>query len=48
LEYEAKIAELLRKLKVEEFNNLLNRAGKIAKRNGLTEEKLNELLNYKN
>lgn len=45
LEYEAKIAELLRKLKVAEFNNLLDRAGKIAEANGLTEEKLNEILN---
>lgn len=40
LEYEAKIAKLLRKLKVAEFNDLLDRAGKIAEDNGLTEEQL--------
>ncbi len=43
--YERKIADLLRELKEAEFNNLLDRAGKIAKENGLTEEKLNKLLN---
>jgi hypothetical protein len=43
-EYEAKISLLLRKLKEAEFNDLLNRAGKIAEDNGLTEEKLNEIL----
>ena len=44
-QYETKIAALLRELKEAEFDNLLNKAGKIAQENGLTEEKLNELLN---
>jgi hypothetical protein len=43
--YESKITALLRELKETEFDNLLNKAGKIAEENGLTEEKLNELLN---
>jgi hypothetical protein len=43
--YESKITALLRELKEAEFDNLLERAGKIAKENGLTEEKLNKLLN---
>jgi len=42
--YENKITALLRELKEAEFDNLLNRAGKIAEENGLTEEKLKELL----
>jgi len=44
LEYEAKISDLLQELKEAEFDELLNKAGKIAKENGLTEEKLRELL----
>jgi hypothetical protein len=43
--YESKIAALLRELKETEFDSLLNRAGKIAEENGLTEEKLKDLLN---
>ncbi len=43
--YESKITALLRELKEAEFDNLLDKAGEIAKKNGLTEEKLNELLN---
>ncbi|HEY4194627.1 MAG TPA: hypothetical protein VGM63_03770 [Mucilaginibacter sp.] len=43
--YESKITDLLRELKEAEFHNLLDRAGKVAADNGLTEEKLNELLN---
>jgi hypothetical protein len=42
--YESKITSLLRELKESEFDNLLDRAGKIAAENGLTEEKLKELL----
>jgi acyl-CoA reductase-like NAD-dependent aldehyde dehydrogenase len=38
--YERKIADLLRELKEAEFDNLLDRAGKIAEENGLTEEQL--------
>jgi hypothetical protein len=45
--YENKINEVLRDLKEAEFDQLLDRAGKIAEANGLTEEKLNELLNEK-
>jgi hypothetical protein len=45
--YESKISDVLRELKEAEFDKLLDRAGKIAKENGLTEEKLNELLNDK-
>jgi hypothetical protein len=44
LSYEGKIAALLRELKETEFDNLLNKAGKIAEENGLTEEKLKDLL----
>ncbi len=46
--YENKIADMLRDLKEAEFDKLLDRAGQIAKENGLTEEKLNELLNEEN
>jgi hypothetical protein len=45
--YQRKIANLLRELKESDFDNLLIKAGEIAKKNGLTEEKLNELLNDK-
>jgi hypothetical protein len=38
--YERKITDLLRELKEAEFYNLLDRAGKIAGENGLTEEQL--------
>lgn len=41
--YERKITDLLRELKEAEFDNLLDKAGKIAEKNGLTEEQL-ELL----
>jgi hypothetical protein len=44
-EYETKIATLLGELKEAEFDKLLDRVGKTAEQNGLTEEKLNELLN---
>lgn len=44
-EYENKIYDLLRELKEAEFDKLLDKAGKIARENGLTEEKLNQLLN---
>lgn len=47
LVYESKIADLLRELKKAEFDKLLDKAGRIAAENGLTEEKLNELLNEK-
>ncbi len=40
LEYEAKISALIRELKEAEFDVLLNKAGKIAEENGLTEEQL--------
>jgi len=43
--YGNKINNLLRELKEKEFDKLLNKAGKIAAKNGLTEEKLQELLN---
>jgi len=43
--YESRISDLLRELKEAEFDKLLDEAGKIAKENGLTEEKLNQLLN---
>ena len=43
--YENKISDLLRELKEAEFDKLLDKAGKIAEENGLTEEKLNQLLN---
>jgi len=45
--YERKIANLLRELKEFDFDNLLDKAGDIAEKNGLTEKKLNELLNDK-
>ncbi len=38
--YERKITDLLRELKEAEFDNLLDKAGKIAEENGLTEEQL--------
>jgi hypothetical protein len=38
--YENKITALLRELQEVEFDNLLDRAGKIAEENGLTEEQL--------
>lgn len=44
-QYETKITALLRELKEIEFDKLLDRVGKIAEQNGLTEEKLNQLLN---
>lgn len=47
LGYESKITALLRELKEAEFDNLLDKAGKIAEGNGLTEDKLNDLLNDK-
>jgi hypothetical protein len=43
--YEDRITEVLRELKEAEFDELLDKAGEIAKQNGLTEEKLNQLLN---
>lgn len=43
-EYERKIAEMLRELKEAEFDRLLDKAGKTAKKKGLTETKLNQLL----
>ncbi len=43
--YENKISDLLRELKEAEFDKLLDKAGKIAKENGLTQEKLDQLLN---
>ncbi|WP_257666760.1 hypothetical protein [Parapedobacter tibetensis] len=42
--YERKISEMLLELKEAEFSNLLNKTGKIAEKNGLTESKLNQLL----
>jgi hypothetical protein len=45
--YERKIADLLRELKESDFDNLLDKAGDIAEKNGLTEKKLNDLLNDK-
>jgi hypothetical protein len=45
--YENKITAILRELKEAEFDNLLDKAGKIAEENGLTEVKLNEILNDK-
>ena len=43
--YEEKINAVLRDLKEVEFDRLLDEAGRIAKSNGLTEDKLNALLN---
>lgn len=43
--YESKITDILRELKEAEFDKLLDKAGKEAQKNGLTEEKLNQLLN---
>lgn len=43
-EYERKIADILRELKEAEFDKLLDKAGKTAKKRGLTEAKLNQLL----
>jgi hypothetical protein len=45
--YESKITAILRELKEKEFDDLLNRAGKIAEENGLTEDKLKRLLDDK-
>lgn len=45
--YENKIEAILQELKEKEFDNLLEKAGKIASENGMTEAKLNELLNDK-
>jgi len=47
LRYENKIAAILRELKEAEFDKLLDKAGKVAEKNGLTEEKLKEMLNDK-
>ena len=44
-DYEKKITAVLRDLKEAEFDRLLDDAGKIAASNGLTEDKLNSLLN---
>jgi hypothetical protein len=43
--YEEKITAILRDLKEAEFDRLLDEAGRIAANNGLTEDKLNTLLN---
>lgn len=43
--YEEKISTVLKGLKEREFDRLLDEAGEIAKKNGLTEAKLNALLN---
>lgn len=43
-DYEKKISAVLRDLKEAEFDRLLNDAGRIAASNGLTEDKLNALL----
>jgi len=43
--YEEKINAVLRGLKEVEFDRLLDEAGRIAANNGLTEEKLDALLN---
>jgi len=42
--YEKKINAVLRKLQTTKFNDLRDKAGKIAADNGLTEDRLNELL----
>ncbi len=42
--YERKITEMLLELKEADFTNLLDTAGMIAGKNGLTEDKLNQLL----
>ncbi len=42
--YEQKIADMLRELKEIEFDRLLDKAGKTARKKGLTETKLNQLL----
>jgi len=44
-QYEKKIAVVLKDLKKAEFKRLIDEAGQIAADNGLTEEKLNSLLN---
>lgn len=43
--YEQKIARILQEMKETEFEKLLNKVGKVASKNGITEEKLNRLLN---
>jgi len=43
--YEREIITLLKDLQKAQFGELLDKAGKIAESNGLTEEKLNKLLN---
>ncbi|MDX3912746.1 MULTISPECIES: hypothetical protein [Olivibacter] len=43
--YEKKIASILKEMKEVEFERLLNKAGKVAAKNGLTEDELNNLLN---
>jgi len=43
--YEQRITAVLRELKEAEFDRLLDEAGRVAAENGLTEDKLNELLN---
>lgn len=45
--YEKTLSVLLLENKEIEFSELLNRAGKIALANGLTDEKLEKLLNEK-
>lgn len=45
--YEKTLSVLLQENKEEEFKKLLNRAGEIASSNGLTDEKLEQLLNEK-
>lgn len=42
--YKRKITELLREMRETEFDALLDKAGETAKKNGLTEETLNRLL----
>lgn len=44
-DYEQKINTLLKDVKEAEFDRLLNEVGRMAADNGLTEEKLNKLLN---
>ncbi len=48
LAYESKIETILQELKEKEFDSLLNKVGRIAEQNGLTEDKLNEILNDEN
>ena len=46
-EYENKITDLLKELKKKELKIALDNLGNIAENNGMTEEKLNELLKEK-